>query len=178
MSEKNAPFITLGRHLKYVREQQQRSVAEVSNAVEIDESYLQRVEAGQIRPEEDILLLLISYFGVQDREAMQLWELANYEGDPPEQAGFASESETHGKQVVMVLAMDPRSIYSDGLNVAITPAGVTLNFMQATSRTQSIPVARVGMSCGQAEEVLKTLQKALLKAKYATDIKLLPPPKG
>ena len=34
MSEQNAPFVTLGRHLKYVREQLQQSLAEVSGAVQ------------------------------------------------------------------------------------------------------------------------------------------------
>ena len=69
MSESPAPFMSLGNHLKYVREQARQSLAEVSGAVEIDEAYLQRIEAGVERPAEDILLLLISHFGVKDREA-------------------------------------------------------------------------------------------------------------
>lgn len=57
---------------------------EVSGAVEIDEKRLKRIEAGIERPAEDILLLLISHFGVADREAVQLWELADYDSDMPD----------------------------------------------------------------------------------------------
>src|SRR5690349_2823779 len=110
MSEK-APFITLGRHLKYVREQLHRSVAEVSGAVEIDEHTLEKIEAGRERPSEDILLLLISHYGVQEQQALQLWELAEYDTDAPEQ--IRPESEIPGGQkVVMLLALDTRTLYS------------------------------------------------------------------
>src|ERR1700683_4187621 len=85
MKESNAPYITLGQHLKYVREQSRQSLLEVSGAVEIDEDRLERIEAGIERPAEDILLLLISHFGVADREAVQLWELADYDSEMPEQ---------------------------------------------------------------------------------------------
>ncbi|MGC1177273.1 MAG: helix-turn-helix transcriptional regulator [Candidatus Saccharimonadales bacterium] len=178
MSERKAPFVSLGKHLKYVRQQLRQSLAEVSGAVEIDEQYLERIEAGEERPAEDILLLLISYLGVQDREAMQLWELADYESDMPEQIKPLNDSQSGNKPVVMVVAFDPRSIYSDGLSVSINDAGVTLNFTQVVSQSQIIPVSRVGMSLDQAEEVLRTLQRALLKAKYTNGIKLLPPPKS
>ncbi|HET7060185.1 MAG TPA: helix-turn-helix transcriptional regulator [Candidatus Saccharimonadales bacterium] len=174
MSER-APFITLGRHLKYVREQLQQSVPEVSGAVEIDEQTLEKIESGQERPSEDILLLLISHYGVQEQQAVQLWELAEYEDAAPEQ--IQSESAIPGgNKVVMLLAVDTRTMYSDGLNVAIDPAGVTLTFTQATSKSQVAPVARVGMSLAQAEQVSRTLQLALLQAKYGAN-KLLPPPK-
>jgi transcriptional regulator with XRE-family HTH domain len=85
MSESKTPYKSLGSHLKYVREQSRQSLMEVSGAVEIDQRSLERIEAGIERPAEDILLLLISHFGVADREAVQLWELANYDSDMPDQ---------------------------------------------------------------------------------------------
>lgn len=175
MSE-SAPFVSLGNHLKYVREQAKQSLAEVSGAVEIDENYLQRIEAGLERPAEDILLLLISHFGVKDREAVQLWELAEYDSDIPEE--FKAENEFtqfSNKPVVMLMAMDMRTVYSDGLEVVATPAGVTLNFTQTTANSQVAPVARIGMSQQQAEQVIKNMQMALLHAKYIGDRKFLPP---
>jgi len=75
------PFKTLGTHLKYLREQVRESLAEVSGAVEIDVNVLERIEQGFERPSEDILLLLISHFAMPDQEAVQLWELAGYDGD-------------------------------------------------------------------------------------------------
>src|SRR5690348_16751997 len=150
MSESNAPYVTLGNHLKYVREQSKQTLSEVSGAVEIDEQQLARIESGMERPSEDILLLLISHFGVQDREAVQLWELADYDSDmpdeiKPEQALF------NNKQMIMLLAIDMRTLYSDGVEVTVNPAGVTLQFTQANGSSQTAPVARIGMSHQQAE---------------------------
>ncbi len=176
MSEASTPYITLGSHLKYVREQSRQSLLEVSGAVEIEEERLRRIEAGIERPTEDILLLLISYFGVADREAVQLWELADYDSDMPDQIKPESiDQQLSAKNVVMLVGFDTRSIYSDGLDVLWNDAGMTLNFTQATGPSQRMPVARIGMSYDQAEQVLNTLQRALLHAKYVGDTKLLPP---
>ncbi|HVV25708.1 MAG TPA: helix-turn-helix transcriptional regulator [Candidatus Saccharimonadales bacterium] len=174
MSEQNAPFITLGRHLKYVREQLQQSVAEVSGAVEIDERVLERIEAGEQRPAEDILLLLISYYGLQDQQAVQLWELADYDADLPDQIKPDIDL-GNGKAMVMLLAVDTRTMYSDGADIAINNAGVTMNFTQASGKGQTMSVGRIGMSLEQAERVAKTLQLAILKAKQAKTPKQLPP---
>lgn len=170
------PFITLGRHLRYVREQSQQSLSEVSGAVEIDEEQLQRIEAGLERPAEDILLLLISHFGVQDREAVQLWELAEYDSDIPDEIRpDAPSPQLNGKPMIMLLAMDVRTMYSDGVEVTANPAGVTLHFTQTVNRSQVSSVARIGMSQHQAEQVIRTLEQALLRSKYLGEHKLLPP---
>lgn len=178
MSESNIPYITLGSHLKYVREQAKQSLAEASQAVEIDEEYLGRIEAGTERPSEDILMLLISHFGVQDREAVQLWELAEYDSDLPEVLRVRVDSDNAsggGRPMVMLLAVDVRTMYSDGLEVSVNPAGVTLNFTQSVNQSQTAPVARVGMSHQQTEQVIHALEQALLRAKYLSNTKLLPP---
>jgi len=77
---------------------------------------------------------------------------------------------------VLLLAVDMRTIYSDELDVVVNPAGVTLNFNQTVNGTQSAPVARIGMSYQQVEMVIKTMQQALLHARYNGGAKLLPPP--
>jgi transcriptional regulator with XRE-family HTH domain len=174
MSER-APFITLGRHLKYVREQLHLNVDEVSGAVEIDSDALERIEAGRERPSEDILLLLISHYGVQEQQAVQLWELAEYEDSAPEQLR-ADVDIPAGQKVVMLLAMDTRTMYSDGVEVDIDKAGVTLTFTQASGKDQKVPVARVGMSTEQAAEVMRAMQRAALQSRYGNAAKLLPPP--
>jgi transcriptional regulator with XRE-family HTH domain len=174
MSESKAPYASLGSHLKYVREQAKQSLAEVSGAVEIEEGYLARIEAGIERPAEDILLLLISYFGVKDREAVQLWESAEYDSGIPDEIRADKDVDLAGKSMVMLLAMDTRTIYSDGLDIHLNPAGVTLSFTQS-GKSQAVPAAKVGMSYNQAEQVVKSLEKALLHAKY-NQTKLLPPP--
>lgn len=176
MSNNEAPFISLGRHLKYVREQSQKSLAEVSGAVEIDERNLARIEAGEERPSEDILLLLISHFDVQDREAVQLWELADYDTEMPDHIKpDLDPQQLQGKSMVMLLAMDMRTMYSDGMEATSNAAGITLNFTQASAPGQASTVAKVGMSYEQAAEVLKTIQHVLWYAKQERSPKFLPP---
>lgn len=176
MSNEDKPFVALGRHLKYVREQARQSLSEVSGAVEIDEQSLVRIEAGEERPAEDILLLLISHFGVADQEAVQLWELANYDSELPEQIKPENALSANGKPVVMLLAIDMRTMYSDDLDIQYSDAGLTLTFTQASGRQAApSPVAKVGMSHEQAERVLDALQKALLKGRYLRNPRALPP---
>jgi transcriptional regulator with XRE-family HTH domain len=168
------PFKTLGTHLKYLREQGRESLAEVSGAVEIDVSALDRIEQGLERPSEDILLLLISHFAMPDQEAVQLWELAGYDGDASSKLHL-EDPNLNGKPVVMVIGLDMRTMYSDGLDVTVGPAGLTLSFTQAAANNQRMPVGRIGMSVEQAEQVIQTLQTALLKARYGNGPQALPP---
>lgn len=181
MKQPEKPFADLGKHLKNVREQSKRSLAEVSGAIEIDERALKRIEIGQDRPDEDVMLLLISYFNVQDQEALHLWELAEYDSEITDHVQFSEGSNDPdvaslmSKSVIMMLAMDVRTMYSDGIEVNWTQSGVTLNFTQANGQGAPISVARVGLSHNQAEEVLHSLERALLHAKYQGNRKLLPP---
>lgn len=176
MSEaNNKPFQPLGGHLKYLREQSHQSLAEVSGAVEIDEASLERIEAGLERPAEDVLLLLISYFGMKDQEAVSMWELAGYSGDIPEQIRISDDPAFNHKNVVMLLAMDMRTVYTDGVEVSSNAAGVTINFAQTIGQNKAAPVARLGMSYEQARVVVTSIEQALLKSKYQNGPRLLPP---
>lgn len=174
MSETRHPFEPLGTRLKTLREASNQSLAEVSGAVEIDEFELARIEAGFARPAEDVLLLLISYFGMKDNDALCLWELAGYSSDMPEQLQPQDEN-VSSKNIVMVLAVDMRTVYSDHFEVLANQAGLTLSFSQTTASDKTAPVAKVGVSYEQAAIILKSLQQAMLKAKFNNGPLLLPP---
>lgn len=162
----DTPFKPLGAHLKFLREQLRESLAEAAGAVEIDIEILERIEQGVERPSEEILMLLMSHFGMQDNEAVQLWELAGYTPDTHD-AVFALPGELRGsKPVVMLLAVDLRTQYTDGVQISADKAGVVMNFTQTSGNERQLPVSRVGMSLEQAEAVLETLQRAILHAKY------------
>jgi len=75
----------------------------------------------------------------------------------------------------MVIGLDMRTQYSDGLDIVVNPAGLTLNFTQAAANNQRMPVGRIGMSVEQAEQVVKNLQAALLRARYGNGPQALPP---
>ena len=83
MSEfsKKLPLKSLGIRLKVLRKQQE-SIAEVADAVEIDEAMMKQIEQGFNDPSEDILMLLISHFDIREDAASDLWVLAGY--DDPE----------------------------------------------------------------------------------------------
>lgn len=163
------PFGQLGSTLKAIRERRKETVADVSGAVEIDENTLQRIEQGNERPSEDILMLLISHFGMPEDEAAGLWQLAGY--DRHEANADSGPQTSNTKTMVMIMAVDPRIIYSDGVQVLASNSGVIMNFAQGTGTPQSIITARVGMSREQAFRVLKALQVALSPA----EPKQLPP---
>jgi hypothetical protein len=181
MSDTKQPYQTLGKHLRYLREQQAQSLAEVSGAVEIDQKDLERIEAGQERPPEDILMLLISHFNMQDQEAVQLWEMAGYDGssDARQKQEDVLQDIMSGiggqKPVVLVVGMDNRTLYTDASHVTGDPAGITITFGKRTQQTKSQPLASFGMSYEQAHEVVAQLQKALLYGKHNTSPKQLPP---
>lgn len=168
-------FKYLGEHLKTIREKLHESVAEVSGAVEIEETMLQKIEQGQLRPSEDILMLLISHFGMQDEEASKLWKLAGYEPPRTDQAmsGRDQGDDLGGRATVLIMAVDPRVIYSDSLHVTVNPAGIVMNFAQGHGTPQAITTARVGMSRDQARNVVRVLQEALDN----TEPRQLPAPK-
>jgi transcriptional regulator with XRE-family HTH domain len=160
MSDKadELPFKNLGDRLKIIRQKLHESVAEVSGAVEIEEQRLQRIERGQERPTEDILMLLINHFGMQDDDAANLWQLAGY--DQPH--NHDDQPDIHnGRTMVMIMAVDPRIIYSDGVQVTGNSSGIVLNFSQGAGTQQQLTTARIGMSREQAAGLLSTLQQVL-----------------
>lgn len=153
----SAPFAPLGNKLKSIRKQQQETVAEAAGAVEISEDELRAIERGMARPTEEILMLLINHFDMQEDEAVVLWEMAGYEND--QDAG--QEDQTH-KTILVALALDPRVVYSDSVQVNGSKHGVVLNFMQpGGGPLPSMPVSRVGMSREQAAKLAALLQETV-----------------
>lgn len=156
-------YKSLGARLKRQRENHQETLAEVSGAIEIDIESLEQLEAGSLRPAEDILLLLIHHFKIQDEEADAWWQLAGYEktGEgvvDPEAISFTrpSASNIH---------------YTDMVHVFANDYGVIIDFMQSLgAHGQPTIVSRLGMSKEHVESVIQVLQKSL----EATEPKQLP----
>lgn len=166
------PYKTLGWHLKFAREQKKESLAEVSGAVEIEMESLQSIEQGKSRPTEDVLLLLINHFGIEDLEASSLWELAGY-------LSHVDIGQSDEKQVTVAMPADLRIIYTDMVHVMVNDYGVVMNFMQGGGpANQPMAVARVGMSKTHAKSVLAILQKTLEQSEIKAVPKHLPSPKS
>lgn len=160
MSEKTSyPYKSLGRKLKLIRQKLNESIEEVSGAVEIDQDLLECIEKGIKRPDEDILLLLINHFGMKDNEADALWKLANYERPVKLEKDFVDDP--LDRNMVLVMALDPRVIYSDSLSISANKSGVVLNFSQTADGKRPMIASRIGMSYEQAKNVLYTLQQVV-----------------
>jgi hypothetical protein len=173
MQESNtAPYKSLGSHLKYVRQQKSETLAEAAGAVEIDIETLERYESGVECPAEDVLMLMIDHFDVKDQEAVQLWESAGYARTHDHRPRSPLENIEKGATVV-IMALDMRTQYTDGIEVTAGKNGIVMQFTQG-SDTQ--PVAKLGMSYDQAEEVLKTLQLAVLYGRAGYTQRRLGPP--
>jgi len=172
-----------------MRQRLQESLGETSGAVEIGVEQLDRFERGAERPTEDILMLLISHFNLLDDEAIRIWEMAGYDSnarpfsddyrDDGESISPGNNQHLNGKQPVqvMLLALDNRILYTNGAEIITDETGVVVNFTQNDSNTNqhTNTVSRVGMSHAQAEQLLQTLQRALLHKKYLSGPKQLPP---
>lgn len=167
------PFKTLGAHLKSLREDRQESLAEVCEAVEIETPMLECIENGEQRPPEDVLMLLINHFALEDHEALRLWENAGYQRDD-EDNKWRGGGDPQTKAAMVLLALDVRIMYSDGVAVIGNDQGVVIDFTQKSEQGQ-VPVSRVGMSYEQAEAVLHTLEQVLLRRRYLPNRRLLPP---
>ena len=156
-TDKRLPYETLGTRLKSFREHNRESLAEVCGAVEIDEKELNRFEAGQDRPSEDILLLLISHFGIRDDKAAELWQLAGYDRSQDD-----DRAEPSGRSSTLMVMIDPRVMYSDAVEVIANKQGVVVNFSQTSAGgNQPLTVSRIGMSYHQAKMVMGLLHQAL-----------------
>lgn len=166
MSDKQAPhpYAPLGSRLRQLREQHRESVAEVSGAVEIDETQLTIIEQGKDRPSEDILMLLISHFGIGDESADELWELAGYEAkhDHDDHKHEGHDHDDLKRTAAMMIMLDPRVMYSDSVEVISNRQGVIINFSQtAGPNSPPLTISRVGMGYEQAKAVMGILHQIL-----------------
>lgn len=169
------PYKELGTKLKEMRSSHHESLAEVSGAVEIDSDVLATFERGESRPAEDILLLLISHFGIKEDEALQLWEMAGYDMQRTPATHMINTNDGEAQSRVVVAQTDARILYTDTVHVMVNNYGVVMNFMQASgSSTQPVMVSRIGMSKEHARSVLEVLQKTLEAADSPSQPQQLP----
>jgi transcriptional regulator with XRE-family HTH domain len=155
-----SPFRPLGRRLKALRDKAKESLAEVSGAVEIDVRQLASFELGQSKPNEEVLLLLISHFGARDDEAVKLWELAGY--GTTKVVATQMSSDNPATQNSSLSTSENPILFTDVVDIMVNNYGVVMNFMQsggANAKPKS--VAKVGMSREHAKSVLQILQVTL-----------------
>jgi transcriptional regulator with XRE-family HTH domain len=151
------PFRAFGEHLKDIRKKAKESIAELSNAVEVDTLDLKKIEAGKTQPTEDVLILLISHFSLKDEDAIKMWELAGYG-----QNISMNTEEKKSSQIAYISQEDAKIIYTDIVHVNANRYGVVINFLQGLGvNNQPVAVSRIGMSHEHARSLIEVLQKTM-----------------
>lgn len=185
MTEKNEerPYKAIGDRLKFLREQWQQTIKEVSGTLEIDEATLKEIESGIALPEYEVLDMFISHYLLTEDQAEDLRQLVENQiqknsnlNDP-----FASNNieEMLAKQLVMYMPIDNRTVYTDGMNANVNDHGVTLQFLQQNSNSkQPTVVSRVGMSREHAEKIVEVLSHTLNQYYKNKSQKRLPKPEN
>ncbi|MCX6727631.1 MAG: helix-turn-helix transcriptional regulator [Candidatus Saccharibacteria bacterium] len=180
MSEKkraDQPYRLLGENLKSRRQKLNQTVPEVSGAVEIDTNTLEQIESGEQRPAEEILALLISYFDLQEEDAVSLWHLAGYDERRTSQTSSTTSTFELNQPIAMMMPVDLRVVYTDMVHVTINNFGVVMNFMQTAGQgSQPLAISRIGMSKEHARSVLDILERSLKQSDDANKPKLLHKP--
>lgn len=166
MQRGKSPYSKFGQRLSEIRKELKESIHEVSGAIEVDNGLIEKFEKGEDRPSEDLLMLLISHFDVQDEEADELFELAGYSLDD------SSESNLQ-MQPIVVVPVDSRIVYTDSAQISINESGVVLGFSQNAINNQPAIISRVGMSLEHAKELSNLLQESIQKAEEPKTTKLL-----
>lgn len=157
------PYQALGQKLRAARVRKKRTVAEASGAIEINEETLKGIELGKQRPEEDTLMVLISYLGISEEEAKGMWELAGYHGQDAD--GVDATQAEIAQSLAMIMPGDLRVVYTDMVHVMVNDYGVIMNFLQGGGpNNQPLAVSRIGMSKDHAKSVIELLQKSLKQA--------------
>lgn len=174
--KKSPPFSLFGHRLQSLRKNAHESLLEVSSAVEIDAKTLERIEAGQELPDEDILMLLISHFDVQEGDALKLWELAGY--SKQDDKDLPVNDENMLKQIMMVIPFDNRIAFTDAVQINAQKNGVVLNFAQSNGNPQPQVISRIGMSVEQAQELVEQLNRSLETMGKPKVMRALPAPKS
>ena len=164
MRDSKHPYKLLGSKLRRLRHDAQESLSDVSAAIEVDTQFLLRIEAGLVQPSEDILILLMNHFDVDDKEALYLWQQANYEK--------ASANESTTPQIYLIPMLDNKILYTHQVDVQSNKKDIVINFSQPDIDGSPTTTMRVGMSNAVAQELHLQLSKAITHSQQPS--KLLP----
>ena len=162
MGKDKPQLVRLGELIKSLREQANETLSDVSDAIEVEEAEIAKLEKGELRPAEETLDLLIGHFSPAQSEEDKIWELAGFNDSPKE----SDQNIPHMQMMTMtLLPFDPRIVYSDMVQVSVNNHGVVMNFMQVGGslgpNKQPVAIARIGMSLEHAKSVVKLLSSAI-----------------
>lgn len=158
-------YYKLGQVIRSYRLAADKSIEDLSGAVEVEPEFITKLEKGSAKPPEDILALIINHLDIQEEEAEELFELAGYTIEEQKEGASLSKSDDI-QSVNLAVPEDLPILYTDMVNVVSNKYGVVFNFVQGVGPNgHPTIVSRVGMSHDHAKSVLEVLQKSLDRSK-------------
>lgn len=155
------PYRALGAKLKFLREQWNQSLGEVSGTLEIEETALKAIEEGATFPGDELLEMLISHFLLTEEQAKELRDMSRQEQQIGIDALSGGIEEALMKQILLMLP-DNRVVYTDSMQATVNSAGVVMEFHQQNKADgDQVTVSRVGMSREHAEKIIEVLNRTL-----------------
>ena len=175
-------FTDFGGQLKKIRLNANKTIDDVSGAVELSVDRLRQIEMGEVRPEEDLVCLLASYFKLSLPKTQHLLSLAGYKVRMTDGAkglesivkNFPGNKLRDPQQILVAISemVDERAIYINETKVNVSSSGVVVEFLQsATINRDNRPktISKIGMSVEHAYQLCDILQRALSKLDPPTE---------
>ena len=175
----NKKFQDFGGQLKKIRLGANKSIDDVSGAVELPVNQLKQIELGEVRPKAELIFLLANYFVLSFEKTQQLLRLAGYtrkgkggknKGLHSVLGGLPSQRSEDSQRVLLIVPElnDERTTYINETSVNVSNSGVVIEFLQSATISrdnQAKTIAKVGMSVEHASQLRSILQKALANLK-------------
>lgn len=185
-------YLRLGNRLREFRKLLGRNISQVAHELDIDRSFLSKIENGHERPSRLLLNKLISLYSLTLEEVAEILSLAGYMDKPniftsrkqtsPKVEGKHFETVGNGKEVFKIMDDKPKDIqgpgapinveidknkpavYCDSAFVTTNKYGLMIDFAQSVASTNNqIVTARVGMSKEHARALAQVLERELKK---------------
>ncbi len=179
MSENNQPYKNFGDRIKFLREQWQQSIEEMSYALEISESSLIAIEDGLELPEPETFEMMVNHFLLTDDQAEDLRSLAYF--DQPKNSSKLPPllDESVIKQLLVMTTTENRIAYTDGMHANVNDHGVILHFTQNNPGVKNlVTVSKIGMSHQHAKKIIEVLEKTIAEYEKNKSPKQLPDEKN
>ena len=172
----NKKYQNLGIQLKKLRLEANKTINDVSGAIELPASHLKKIETGEMRPHIELIHLLSSYFDLSKQQTKQLLNLAGYNRQQSNSAELKESFQnileniighkiSDSSQIMFAVSEDVKeervALYVDETHINVSHNGMMIEFRQSNSKDDAKVIAKVGMSLEHAYKLKDTLRKAL-----------------
>lgn len=184
----NGKYQSFGKYLKKIRLEAKKTIDDVSGAVELPVAQLQKIEAGEVRPHQDLVYLLASYFKLGQYKMTTMLNLAGYKEHKSSNEDIKDNFQAilekiighklgDGPQIMVAFSNegssnDQLAVFTNGMRFSVNNQGMIIEFLQQKNSRHKKAykvVSRVGMSIDHAHKLKDTLQQALDKLQNDND---------